>query len=130
MDNLSQKLGVPVVGTSAIKKVGIDELMRNVSTMKEPTNPVLFEALRQDFKNDEEQINFIMKMSSTITNSAIVYQKENYDKNDRILDKFFTSKTTGFPIMLLLLIAIFWFAIKGANAPSDMLAKGLFAIQD
>src|SRR5699024_6027943 len=104
--------------------------MRNVSTMKEPTNPVLLEALRQDFKNDEEQINFIMKMSSTITNSAIVYQKENYDKNDRILDKFFTSKTTGFPIMLLLLIAVFWFTIKGANAPSDMLAKGLFALQD
>ncbi|HIY59020.1 MAG TPA: ferrous iron transporter B [Candidatus Tetragenococcus pullicola] len=130
LDNLAKKLGVPVVGTSAIKKIGIDELMKNVSSMKEPTNPVLLEALRQEFKSDEEQTNFIMEMSSTIANSAIVYEKENYDKNDRILDKIFTSKATGFPIMLLLLIAVFWFTIKGANAPSDMLAKGLFALQD
>lgn len=130
LDNLSKKLGVPVVGTSAIKKVGIDELMRNISVMKEPTNPVLLEALRQDFKDDEAQIDFIMKMASTIANSAIVYEKADYDKKDRKLDKLFTSKATGFPIMLLLLIAVFWFTIQGANVPSDMLAKGLFAIQD
>jgi ferrous iron transport protein B len=41
---------------------------------------------------------------------------------DRTLDKLLTSRVTGFPIMLLLLTAVFWITISGANVPSGMLA--------
>ncbi|HLQ39715.1 MAG TPA: nucleoside recognition domain-containing protein [Tetragenococcus sp.] len=104
--------------------------MQNIAARKAPTNQVLLDALRKERDSEEEQVNFIMQMASTIANSSIVYEKEDYDKRDRKLDKLFTSKVTGFPLMILLLIAIFWFTIQGANAPSDMLADGLFAIQD
>lgn len=52
------------------------------------------------------------------------------DARDRKLDKLFTSKLTGFPIMLALLFAVFWITIAGANVPSEMLADALFRIQD
>lgn len=47
------------------------------------------------------------------------------DKRDRRLDRLFTSRKTGFLIMGMLLISVFWITIVGANIPSNML-NGLF----
>jgi ferrous iron transport protein B len=41
---------------------------------------------------------------------------------DRALDRWLTSPVTGFPLMLLLLAAVFWLTIAGANVPSSLLA--------
>lgn len=54
----------------------------------------------------------------SITN--IVVKKDNY-KYNRKLDKILTSKITGIPIMLLMLIAILYISIVGANYPSTIL---------
>lgn len=40
---------------------------------------------------------------------------------DRSLDRLVTSRTWGFPLMLLLLAVVFWLTIAGANVPSRML---------
>ena len=42
---------------------------------------------------------------------------------DRTVDRLVTSRTFGFPLMLLLLTVVFWITIAGANAPSAMLAE-------
>ena len=44
---------------------------------------------------------------------------------DRKLDSWLTSRIFGFPLMLLILAAVFWITIEGANVPSAMLAKVL-----
>lgn len=49
---------------------------------------------------------------------------------DRKLDRILTSKQTGIPIMLLLLCAVFWLTISGANIPSQLLSGALFRLQD
>ena len=41
---------------------------------------------------------------------------------DRTLDRVLTSRVWGFPIMILLLMLVFWLTISGANVPSSMLA--------
>ena len=41
---------------------------------------------------------------------------------DRTLDRLVTSRTFGFPFMLLILTVVFWITIAGANVPSAMLA--------
>ena len=41
---------------------------------------------------------------------------------DRTLDRVFTNRWLGFPVMLLILAAVFWITIAGANVPSRMLA--------
>ena len=46
------------------------------------------------------------------------------------LDKIVISRVFGYPLMLLLLGAVFWLTIAGANVPSEMIASVLFAFQD
>ncbi len=48
-------------------------------------------------------------------------QKQRFDL-DRAIDKAVTSRTFGIPLMLLLLMLVFWITIAGANVPSSMLA--------
>ncbi len=48
---------------------------------------------------------------------------------DDQLDNILTSRLWGFPIMLIMLGAIFWFTIAGASLPSSLLADGLFWIE-
>ena len=45
-------------------------------------------------------------------------------------DKILTSRIFGYPIMLLMLMAVFWITIVGANYPSELLSKGLFRLGD
>lgn len=44
---------------------------------------------------------------------------------DRALDRIVTSRTWGFPLMILLFMVIFWITITGANVPSKMIATFL-----
>ena len=47
---------------------------------------------------------------------------------DRRLDRIFTSRATGVPVMLLLLALVFWLTIAGANYPSQLLSDLLFGL--
>jgi ferrous iron transport protein B len=42
---------------------------------------------------------------------------------DRALDRVLTSRVWGFPVMLLMLMGVFWLTISGANVPSAMLGE-------
>ncbi|MDE0108608.1 MAG: ferrous iron transporter B [Bryobacterales bacterium] len=48
---------------------------------------------------------------------------------DQRIDRILTSRWLGLPVMLLLLGAVFWVTILGANVPSQMLANGFFAVE-
>ncbi len=61
---------------------------------------------------------------------AVAAERDRYDARDRRLDRLFTSRLTGIPIMLLLLFLVFWLTIAGANLPSQWLQNRLFAFQD
>jgi len=41
---------------------------------------------------------------------------------DRVLDRLLTSRWLGFPVMLLILMVVFWVTIAGANVPSKLIA--------
>ncbi len=49
---------------------------------------------------------------------------------DRRADKLLTGKALGFPMMILLLLVIFWLTISGANYPSQLLSAGLTWVGD
>lgn len=70
------------------------------------------------------------KKSEEIFSLCVKIENGNYDKHDRTIDKILTSKITGFPIMILLLLGIFWITLSGANYPSELIATGLFWAQD
>ena len=58
-----------------------------------------------------------------------VSAKDNYNERDRRLDRLFTSRITGIPIMLMMMFVIFWLTISGANYPSQILYNFLFMIE-
>ena len=57
-----------------------------------------------------------------------IADKNNMDRDEKI-DKIVSSKVFGIPLMLLLLCAILWITIEGANMPSALLSDLLFSLE-
>lgn len=204
LEKLSNLLGVPVVGTSAINGSGLKSLMNSVydlthanitpDPLKIRYEEIIEDAIRlveaelkpilknkldsrwvalklidgehnlldsvnkyldQDLANEDNLMEVVKtviddleikginsqtlrdKIVSTLVNKAenisrkvVSINNENYQSTDRKIDKYLTSKLFGIPIMILLLSLVFWITISGANVPSQIIAKGLFYIQD
>lgn len=75
-------------------------------------------------------VSCIVLRAEEMCSDAVFCDRACYNARDRKLDRILTSKRTGFPIMLALLLVVFWLTITGANYPSQWLADGLFWIQD
>lgn len=75
-------------------------------------------------------VSSILNKATAIARSVISFTRHDYDYRDRKIDKLLTSKRTGFPIMIALLVVILWITITGANIPSGMLYEGLFWIEE
>lgn len=75
-------------------------------------------------------VSCLVLTAEAICSEAVHWERADAMERDRRLDRLLTSKATGIPIMLLLLAGIFWLTIQGANFPSELLASGLFWMQD
>ena len=154
LNQLSQQLGVPVVGTAARSGKGLQELTSSVCCMA--WSPRQEDHGQVDYGPEvEEQINALSPLSrlqalerlqqgewrDTITAAQIRkaealadgcmnLRAENAHSRDRKLDRLLTSRKTGIPAMLLLLAGIFYLTIWGANYPSELLSKWLFSLQE
>lgn len=71
-----------------------------------------------------------VRRGEEIAEKCVTFEKENYYEHDRRIDKVLTHRIWGVPIMILLLLGIFWVTVEGANYPSALLSKGLFALGD
>lgn len=71
-------------------------------------------------------VSCILLNAEEVCDGAVNSSAAHISKADRIL----TSKIFGFPIMLLMLLCIFWLTIVGANYPSELLSRGLFWLGD
>ena len=83
------------------------------------------QALRWEIGSDfhEKLMESIYTDAVKIADRAVTRpdEKPHFDF-DRTLDKILTSRVWGFPIMILLLMIVFWLTISGANVPSAMLS--------
>lgn len=71
-------------------------------------------------------VSCILLNAEEACDGALIRRGRRVSKADRIL----TSKAFGYPIMILMLMVIFWITIVGANYPSELLSKGLFWLGD
>ena len=151
INKLSDILGIPVVGISAKKKIGIDKLIDSINNFK--SRKVLkisyqkeiedciksisgnnrFDKVKKIIAREDEMINNYLNDLSINPIESIM--KSIYDKCKKIvkevvkgkykysskIDKLLTNKITGIPIMMSLLIFILYISIVGANYPSTML---------
>lgn len=71
-------------------------------------------------------VSCILLNAEEACDGAVNASAARISKADRVL----TSKLFGYPIMLLMLLCIFWITIVGANYPSELLSRGLFWLGD
>ena len=162
LDKLSTYLGTKVVGISARKKEGLDDLLdciisyphssfefeyeekveECISIINEHSNSK-FESIKtiiagiSDSHIVQEKLNQIreyLKESNINFNESVMNEvmtecekinkcvvKKNTIRSKLNIDKILTNKITGIPIMLIMLMCLFWVSIVGANYPSDFL---------
>ncbi|MCM1335587.1 MAG: ferrous iron transporter B, partial [Eubacterium sp.] len=78
----------------------------------------------------DRMVSSIVLTAEELCLDTVRREKKNYDAADRRADRILTSRRAGYPIMLLLLLAIFWLTIAGANLPSELLMSALFGLGD
>lgn len=120
---LSAMLQTQVVGVSARDKKTLAPLLdavdRCISEQNDmPENGLLISS--QD----------IDRISREIARAVITLEDPDYARKDRAADKVLTGKRWGYPLMVLLLGALLWLTIVGANYPSAVLSRLLFGMGD
>ena len=113
---LSRRLGVPVIGTSAGRGEGLDELKRAVALLADSNASAAPERAPQ------ERVSLAERYAAQVVRSENVQRQRRQQRLDRLL----TSKSTGILLMLLLFGLVVWLTVAGANIPSALLTQ-LFA---
>ena len=85
-------------------------------------------ALSSGFR--DEIVKSLYNEAEKVAKRAVKTKEDRkYDLDQRI-DRLVTSPVFGLPIMLLLLAVIIWLTVTGANLPSQLIATGLFWIEE
>lgn len=74
-------------------------------------------------KYRDKIVSCLVMNSERIASQAVRIDVDKAQKRDRRLDKLFTGKLTGIPIMVLLLLFVFWLTITFSNYPSGLLQE-------
>ncbi len=123
-EKLSDLLGVPVVPICARDKKGLDNLVCIICELSQRSTTVKNSFLCHE--NFDEQIidkkteEYIEK-AEKIAAEVVEYKSDKHRELDKKIDKILTNKITGIPIMIGILMIIFWITIVGANYPSELL---------
>ena len=112
LSELSEILGIPVIGTVATRKKTLEKLKESVCS-----------ALKMDCESTikKMQQDEIVEEAERIANLVVTKKNSTYER-DKKIDRVLTSKKFGIPIMIGLLGIIFWLTIVGANYPSKFLS--------
>lgn len=108
------------------------ELLRDEEIQKElnqAKNILLDEGITSDALRDKIVAGLVLT-AEYICSDTVHFDKANYNARDRKIDRILTNKWIGFPIMIALLMGVFWLTITGANYPSRLISDGLFWVQD
>lgn len=82
----------------------------------------------EDFR--DRLVSSLVDSAEGIAKETVTFENRCYSEKDRKLDRLFTSRLTGYPVMAALLALIFWLTIAGANYPSRLLSTLLFQFQN
>ena len=121
--HLQAALGVPVVCVEAKSKKGMADLKdvfleccEQEKRAKSSLTPLLTP------ESEVHSPDQLVALADKICGICIQTEKRCVaDKRDRKIDALLTGKWTGFPVMLLLLAALFWITVVGVNGISDAL---------
>lgn len=115
--------GDPTMLNSIFKDLEEENINRILEKVKEVCKDYSREEIREHITEE------IYKNAEKIRDRYITIDKNKINR-DRKIDKYITSKVFGIPIMLAVLALVFWITLTGANYPSELIANGLFALEE
>ena len=120
---LSERLGIPVIGTVGRKKKSAKKVLSALDKVVESDDT-------RSYKYDvsDEKIDHIVKKAEALAMEAVTKNEKKASKLDGRLDKILVGKYTAYPTMLLLLAIVFWITLEGANYPSRLLSSMFFGL--
>lgn len=77
----------------------------------------------------DEIVTAVYRQAEAIAADVVSERAHNGASWDDRIDSILTSKVFGYPIMLLMLAAVLWITVAGANYPSVLLSNLLFGIE-
>lgn len=139
LPELSQRLGIPVIGARARRRHGLDELVSTLDAFT-PDAPftasldyhldrdAVIKAMTALLDGDESLFDDLAVSSQTsladrLCRDVVSTKESRHAERDRRLDRVLTGRVTAFPVMLILLSFVFWLTVEGANYPSAALAS-------
>lgn len=136
---LERELGVPVVGTAAGRREGLDALLeriRNVTDGFESPRPRRCGAFEEAEVGSEEasrtaqtaQERIVHRAEEIASRVVQTPQRSAYAARQARMDRFLTGRLTGWLSVAALLLLVFWLTVRGANAPSALLERGFDAL--
>ena len=120
---------IDAVRSGELGRIGDDTVPENaVERSEDQRSNVLDQAQRlrwelpSDFQDKMTERTFQAAQQIGEASQVRGLKKASFDM-DWALDRLLTNRWIGFPIMLLILAAVFWTTIEGANVPSAMLVS-------
>ena len=101
-----------------------------IVTALEKGRAILTEGGLSSEKLKDSIVASLVTTAEEVCRDIVTFEKSEYNAMDRRLDRIFTSRWSGYPVMIGLLAVVFWLTITGANYPSQLLSEGLFWVQD
>lgn len=114
----------------AAKRRGLSEIPEELLTAAELGRTAL---ASQDITADRLRdmlVSGVSRAADEICDGVITVTEVHHSSADRRIDRILTSRRYGYPIMIALLLVVFWLTITGANYPSQLLSDMLFALSD
>lgn len=109
---------------------GAEIFSEKVKNKVREANEYLCEHGIDDERFKDLTVSAIVHGAERIASSSVRYADKKYNRFDRKTDQILTGKFSGYSVMLLLLLVVFWLTIVGANYPSALISSGLFWIED
>lgn len=125
---LRRELGIPVVGTSAATGEGLDALRETIRNLCDGFLPIhphragipINEEVWHQSKSDRAAIGFAARAREISSRCVTGTAPEALGRADRLV----LGRWSGRGLMLVLLFAVFWLTIQGANVPSARIQQG------
>ncbi len=109
LDAMSERIGIPVIGVTAKKKRTLIPLL-DAAADTDPFAPFFHGLSHAD----------ALQIASGICKETVIMPDNPHQRDDR-LDRLLTGTAYRYPVMLFLLLLVFWLTMVGANYPSELL---------
>ncbi len=119
---LEKRLGVPVVGISARRKEDIRRLTERIADAADAPIETEGGCKQRGARTSADETAVETVRAAEEIADGVVHEETREKSREEKIDRVLTGRVMAYPVMLALLLVVFWITIVGANVPSSWLS--------